>query len=30
MTDIASTLAALLHISQPNGNIGSPIVDLLD
>lgn len=30
MTDIASTLAALLHISQPNGNIGNPIVDLLN
>ncbi len=30
MTDIASTLSALLHISQPNGNIGNPITDLLE
>ncbi|MFC3197268.1 alkaline phosphatase PafA [Parapedobacter deserti] len=30
MTDIASTLAALLHIEEPNGNIGQPIVDLLE
>jgi predicted AlkP superfamily pyrophosphatase or phosphodiesterase len=29
MTDIASTLATLLHIQTPNGNIGTPIVDLL-
>jgi predicted AlkP superfamily pyrophosphatase or phosphodiesterase len=30
MTDIAPTLAALLHIQQPNGCVGNPIVDLLD
>lgn len=30
MTDIAPTISALLHIQQPNGNIGNPIVDLLD
>jgi len=30
MTDIAPTIAALLHIQQPNGNIGNPIVELLD
>lgn len=30
MTDIAPTLSALLHIQEPNGNIGQPIVDLLD
>src|SRR5690606_22263342 len=30
MTDIAPTLSALLHISQPNGNIGNPITDLLE
>jgi hypothetical protein len=29
MTDIAPTLATLLHIQVPNGNIGTPIVDLL-
>ncbi|HEY2649730.1 MAG TPA: alkaline phosphatase PafA [Puia sp.] len=29
MTDIASTLATLLHIQAPNGNIGTPIVELL-
>jgi predicted AlkP superfamily pyrophosphatase or phosphodiesterase len=29
MTDIAPTLATLLHIQAPNGNIGIPIVDLL-
>ncbi|WP_257667424.1 alkaline phosphatase PafA [Parapedobacter tibetensis] len=29
MTDIASTIAALLHIEEPNGNIGSPIVEVL-
>lgn len=28
MTDIASTLAAMLHIQVPNGNIGSPITQL--
>lgn len=29
MTDIAPTVATLLHIQAPNGNIGTPIVDLL-
>jgi predicted AlkP superfamily pyrophosphatase or phosphodiesterase len=29
MTDIAPTLATLLHIQAPSGNIGTPIVDLL-
>lgn len=29
MTDIAPTLAALLHIQEPNGNIGQPIVDVI-
>jgi hypothetical protein len=29
MTDIAPTLATLLHIQAPNGNIGTPIPDLL-
>lgn len=29
MTDIAPTLAALLHIQMPNGCIGKPIVELL-
>jgi predicted AlkP superfamily pyrophosphatase or phosphodiesterase len=29
MTDIAPTLATLLHIQPPNGNIGEPIVDML-
>lgn len=29
MTDIASTLAALLHIQEPNGNIGLPIEEAL-
>jgi arylsulfatase A-like enzyme len=29
MTDIAPTLATLLHIQVPNGNIGTPIADLL-
>ncbi|QIK55020.1 alkaline phosphatase family protein [Dysgonomonas sp. HDW5B] len=28
MTDIAPTVAALLHIQMPNGAIGKPIVDL--
>jgi len=30
MTDIASTVAALLRIEEPNGNIGSPIMEVLD
>jgi predicted AlkP superfamily pyrophosphatase or phosphodiesterase len=29
MTDIAPTLATLLHIQAPNGNIGKPIVEML-
>jgi hypothetical protein len=29
MTDIAPTLATLLHIQAPSGNIGTPIQDLL-
>ena len=29
MTDIAATLAALLHIEEPNGNIGQPIREVL-
>ena len=29
MTDITPTLATLLHIQAPSGNIGKPIVDLL-
>jgi predicted AlkP superfamily pyrophosphatase or phosphodiesterase len=29
MTDIAATVAALLHIQMPNGCVGKPIVDLL-
>lgn len=29
MHDIASTLAALLHIQMPSGNIGKPIVEVL-
>lgn len=29
MTDIAPTISALLHIQEPNGNIGKPIVDVL-
>jgi predicted AlkP superfamily pyrophosphatase or phosphodiesterase len=29
MADVASTLAALLRIQEPNGNIGQPIVELL-
>ncbi len=30
MTDIAPTLAALLHIQAPNGNIGKPIIQVLE
>ncbi len=30
MTDIASTLAALLHVQMPNGNIGKPIIEILE
>lgn len=29
MTDIAPTVAALLHIQAPNGNIGTPITDVV-
>lgn len=29
MTDIAATLAAMLHIQAPNGNIGEPIQELM-
>jgi len=29
MSDISATLAALLHIQMPSGNIGSPIVEIL-
>lgn len=29
MTDIAPTLAAMLHIQMPSGNIGKPIMELL-
>ena len=29
MTDIAATLAALLHIQEPNGSIGRPIEGIL-
>lgn len=29
MSDVASTLAALLHIQEPNGNIGQPILEVL-
>lgn len=28
MTDIAATLAAMLHIQMPNGNIGKPITEI--
>lgn len=30
MTDIAPTLAALLHIEEPNGNIGEPISEVIN
>ncbi|KYP16012.1 alkaline phosphatase PafA [Flavihumibacter sp. CACIAM 22H1] len=30
MTDIAPTVAALLHVQEPNGNIGQPLVELLN
>lgn len=29
MNDIASTLSQLLHIQEPNGNIGTPILEIL-
>lgn len=29
MSDIASTVSALLHIQEPNGNIGKPITEVL-
>ena len=28
MTDIAPTISALLHIEEPNGNIGSPVTEV--
>ncbi|STD58661.1 Uncharacterised protein [Empedobacter falsenii] len=28
MTDIAPTVAALLHIEEPNGNIGEPVSEV--
>lgn len=30
MTDIAATLAALLHIQMPNGCVGEPVAELVD
>lgn len=30
MTDIAATLAALLHIQMPNGCVGTPVAELVD
>lgn len=30
MTDIAATLAALLHLQMPNGCVGTPVVELVD
>jgi hypothetical protein len=29
MTDIAATLAALLHVQMPNGSIGTPVNELI-
>lgn len=29
MTDIAATVAGLLHIQEPNGSIGNPIIEVL-
>ncbi|HEY4208623.1 MAG TPA: hypothetical protein VGM31_17475 [Puia sp.] len=29
MTDIAPTVAALLHIQAPNGSIGQPMVEVV-
>jgi hypothetical protein len=29
MTDVASTIAALLKIQEPNGNIGTPVLEAL-
>jgi hypothetical protein len=29
MTDIAATVAALLHIQMPNGCVGKPILPVL-
>lgn len=29
MSDVASTIALLLHIQEPNGNIGLPIIEVL-
>jgi len=30
MTDIAPTIAAILHIQEPNGNIGKPIIEVIN
>jgi len=30
MTDIAPTVSALLHIQEPNGNVGAPITEVLN
>lgn len=30
MTDIAATIAGLLHIQEPNGSIGNPIIEILN
>jgi len=30
MTDIAPTVTALLHIEEPNGNIGQPVIEILN
>ncbi|WP_264431976.1 hypothetical protein [Flavobacterium agricola] len=30
MTDIAPTIAALLKIEEPNGNIGKPVVEVFN
>ena len=29
MTDIAPTISALLHIEEPNGNIGKPVTEVI-
>ncbi|MBO6211516.1 MAG: alkaline phosphatase family protein, partial [Algoriella sp.] len=30
MTDIAPTISALLHIEEPNGNIGQPVQEVIN
>ncbi len=30
MTDVAPTVAALLHVQEPNGNIGQPLVEIVN